>query len=228
MPFFNRIALISRTFFKVIWSDIQLIRGIWKITKVKGPIVSIFGGSRFPIDDPYAKQAHMLAHKFVSSNINIMTGGGPGIMEAASCGAVHGKKSTSIGIGVTELRETKNPCVKEYFEVNYFSTRKWLLTHYSIAFVVFPGGFGTLDELAEVLTLIQTKKLPMVPIILIGQEYWESFMIWLTQEALGHGVVTEEHLKLFTITDDLDEAFCLVEKTCQIKTPQQVNNLKEK
>ena len=151
MPFFYRIALIGRTFLKVFWSDIQLIRGIWKITKVKGPIISIFGGSRLPIDDPYAKQAHKLAQKLVSSNINIMTGGGPGIMQAASCGAVHGKKSTSIGIGVSELGEAKNPCVKEYFEVNYFSTRKWLLTHYSIAFIVFPGGFGTLDELAEVI-----------------------------------------------------------------------------
>lgn len=219
MLFFNRIILVGNTFLKVFLGNIQLIRGIWKITKIQGPIVSIFGGSRFPINDPYARQAHLFAHKLVTANINVMTGGGPGIMQAASCGAVHGKKSISIGIGVTELGETKNPCVKEYFEVNYFSTRKWLLTHYSIAYVVFPGGFGTLDELAEILTLIQTKKLPMAPIVLIGKEYWEYFMRWLSQEALVHGVVTEEHLKLFTITNDLNEAFCLVEKTCQLNKP---------
>ena len=221
MSLINRIALIGRTFGQVFWSDIQLIRGIWKITRLKGPIVSIFGGSRFPINDPYAKQAHMLAHKLVSSNINIMTGGGPGIMQAASCGAVHSKKSISIGIGVKELGEGKNPCVTEYFEVNYFSTRKWLLTHYSIAYVVFPGGFGTLDELAEVLTLIKTKKLHAVPIILIGQEYWQSFMLWLKKEALFHGVVTEDNLKLFSITDDLEQAVCLVEKTCGTKRNNQ-------
>lgn len=221
MPFFKRIAFIGSTFFKVLWSDFQLIRGLWKITKVKGPIVSIFGGSRLPIEDPYILQAHVLAEKLVSANINIMTGGGPGIMQAASCGAVHSKKSTSFGIGVTELNESKNPCVKEYFEVNYFSTRKWLLTRYSIAFVVFPGGFGTLDELAEILTLIQTKMLPPVPIILIGHEYWEQLIQWLRQEAFVHGAVTEAHLKLFTITDDLNEAFCLIEETCQSKIPQQ-------
>ncbi len=214
MSFFGRISLVVRTFFRVTWSDFQLVHGIWKIKKIPGPFVSIFGGSRFAIDDFYAKQAHLLAQKFVASHINIMTGGGPGIMQAASCGAIHGKKSTSIGIGVTELKEGKNPCLKEYFEVNYFYTRKWLLTHYSIGFVVFPGGFGTLDELAEVITLIQTNELPMVPIVLIGTQYWQYFMRWLTEEAMAHGVVTEAHLKLFTITDDLDKAFCLIEQTC--------------
>jgi uncharacterized protein (TIGR00730 family) len=192
-----------------------LIHGIWKITRIQGPIVSIFGGSRFPIKDPYALQAHKLASKLVEAHINIMTGGGAGIMQAASCGAVHSKKSTSIGVGVTELNEIKNPCVKEYFEVDYFYTRKWLLTHYSLAFVVFPGGFGTLDELTEILTLIQTKILPMAPIILIGHDYWTPFLQWLQQEAIVHGTIKEEHLRLFIITDDLDEAFHLIEETCK-------------
>ena len=214
MQFFKRLAFISHTFLKVLWGDIQLLRGIWKITKVQGPIVSVFGGSRWPIKDPYAQQAHKLAAKLVDGNINIMTGGGAGIMQAASCGAVHSKKTTSIGVGVTELNELQNPCVKEYFEVDYFYTRKWLLTHYSVAFVVFPGGFGTLDELAEILTLIQTKILPPAPIILIGSDYWTTFLVWLKQKALMHGTITEEHLKLFTITDDLDEACRLIQENC--------------
>lgn len=220
MRFFKRLAFISHTFFKVLWGDMQLMHGIWKITKIQGPIVSIFGGSRLPTKDPYIQQAHTLAAKLVAAHINIMTGGGSGIMQAASCGALHSKTSMSIGVGVTELNEAKNSCVKEYFEVDYFYTRKWLLTHYSIAFVVFPGGFGTLDELTEILTLIQTKILPLAPIILIGHEYWTPFLQWLEHEALIHGAVKEEHLKLFSITDDLDEAFCLIEKTCQKKPHQ--------
>lgn len=217
MTFLQRISLIIRTFLQAIWSDFQLIRGIWKITKVQGPIVSIFGGSRLPLDNPYSKRAHIFAEKLVSHNVNILTGGGPGIMEAASCGALHGKKSIGIGIGVKELEDGKNPCVQEYFEVNYFSTRKWLLTHYSSAYIVFPGGFGTIDELSEILTLIQTKKLPKVPIILIGKEYWQNLMLWLESQALVHEVVTREHLKLFTITDDLNEACSIIEHICQQK-----------
>jgi uncharacterized protein (TIGR00730 family) len=220
MHLFRRLVFIGKTFSKVLWGDIQLIHGIWKITKIQGPIVSIFGGSRLPLQDPYIQQAHKLATKLVGAQISIMTGGGAGIMQAANCGAIHSQTITSIGVGVTELNEQKNPCVKEYFEVDYFYTRKWLLTRYSIAFVVFPGGFGTLNELTEILTLIQTKILPMIPIILIGHEYWAPFLQWLEHNALVHGTIKKEHLHLFSITDDLDEAFCLIEKTCQIKPHQ--------
>jgi len=215
--FFNRIAFLAKVFWQLMRTNIQLLHGVWRIERIKRPIVSIFGGARMTAEDQYAQFAHILAQKLVESGISVMTGGGSGIMEAASCGArAIGKKGVvSLGIGVTELGEGRNPCVQEYIEFEHFASRKWLLTHFSIAFVVFPGGFGTLDELAEVLTLIQTNKLPRVPIVLIGQEYWHYFMHWLTDEAVKHGLVTKEHLALFSITDDVEEAFDLVYAACK-------------
>lgn len=215
--FLYRIKTVVRMFFTLAHKNLQLLRGIWKITKIRQPIVSIFGGSHLNYEDPYTQLAHNLAKKLVEHDISVMTGGGPGIMEAASCGAVaFGKEGvTSLGIGVTELNELRNPCVQEYFEVSDFASRKWLLTRFAIGFVVFPGGYGTLDELAEILTLMKTKKLPQVPIILIGKEYWHFFMHWLTSEALKHNVITAENLRMFQVTDDLDEA-CMA--LCESKT----------
>lgn len=212
MNFFQRLWFSLETIWVLIKLDFELISGIWKISRMKGPIVSIFGGSRFNLSDPYAQMASKLAQIFVQHGISVMTGGGPGIMEAASCGAIAiGKKGVvSLGIGVTELGEGRNPCVQEYLELDNFAARKWLLTHYSVGFIIFPGGFGTLDELAEVLTLVQIKRLPRVPIILIGKEYWHYFMDWITAEAMSHGLIPMESISLFSVTDDLNEAYQLI------------------
>lgn len=193
----------------------QTLYGVWKLTGIPDPKVSIFGSARLEQEDPYAKLAHRLAEKLVKHDISVLTGGGPGIMEAAHCGATsEGKKAKSLGIGVTELGEGKNPCVQEYIELNYFFARKWLLTHYSIAFIVFPGGFGTLDELGEVLTLIQTNKLPKIPIVLIGKDYWNLLMQWFDHIAIKHDVISRDDLKLFTVTDSIDEAFKIIFEFC--------------
>jgi hypothetical protein len=214
----KRIAII----FQIAWSAIkvffQLLYGAWKISALKQPIVTVFGGSRFKPDHPYVKKAQQLAQKLLEADISILNGGGPGIMEAASCAMDLSKikNAKSIGIGVTGLKEMHNPCVHEYFELNYFFARKWLLTRYSKAFIVFPGGFGTLDELAEVITLIQTKQSPRVPIVLFGVEYWDDFMVWVKKEALEHGLIAKEDLALFTLTDDLEQVFCLVRDECKI------------
>jgi len=212
MTFLQRVWFSIQTIWVLIKLDFELVSGIWKISRMKGPIVSIFGGSRLNLSDPYAQMASKLAQIFVQNGISVMTGGGPGIMEAASCGAIAiGKKGVvSLGIGVTELGEGRNPCVQEYLELDNFAARKWLLTHYSVGFIIFPGGFGTLDELAEVLTLVQIKRLPRVPIILIGKEYWHFFMHWLTSEAMSHGLISVENFRLFSVTDNLDEAFKLI------------------
>lgn len=207
----------------VVWGKLtrvsfQVLYGTWKVTKLNPPIVSIFGGASLSKDDYYFKQAHQLAQQLVETGISVLTGGGPGAMEAANCGAFLSKKSRgkSIGIGVKGIEESKNPCLHQYFELNYFFARKWLLTSYSQAFIVFPGGFGTLDELSEVLTLMQTKRTKQVPIVLVGVEYWTPLMRWITQEALEHGLVREAHIKLFTITDDLEEVFCIVRDECPL------------
>ncbi len=215
----GRLRICLREFFSLIRVFWQLMYGIWKVSMLPEPIVSIFGGARVKGDDTYFRQAHELAQKLVEGDISVLTGGGPGIMEAASCGAIIPKTSKAkvMGIGVTDLGEKPNQCVQEYFELDYFFARKWLLTRYSQAFVVFPGGFGTLDEMAEVLTLIQTKKLQRVPIALIGTEYWKLFMRWLKEEALKHGTIDERDLALFTVTDDLEKVFCLVRDECALK-----------
>jgi len=206
------------TFFRwirVLW---QLLYGVWRISKLPQPIVSIFGGARIAGDDRYFHSAHALGKRLVEMDISVLTGGGPGIMEAATCGAIIPKqgKTRIMGIGVTDLDEKPNKCVQEYFELTYFFSRKWLLSRFSSAFVVFPGGFGTLDELSEVLTLIQTKKLQRVPIVLFGVEYWDHFMKWLQMEAIKHGTISKEDLNLFTMTDDLEKVICLIRDECKV------------
>jgi uncharacterized protein (TIGR00730 family) len=217
MHFLSRISVIIKTFFNTIHSTFQLIHGIWKISKTKGPIVSIFGGAQLPANNMYAQQAQLLAQKIVTLHINIMTGGGTGIMQAANCGALKNEQTMSIGIGIKGF-EDKNACMKQYIEVDQLYIRKWLLMRYSMAFVIFPGGYGTLDELAELLTLMKIKKLHPAPIVLIGTKYWQGLIYWLHTEGLTHGAVTQEHLDLFTITDDLNKALCLIEDTCKKKT----------
>jgi len=195
----------------------QTLYGVWKITGVPAPRVTIFGSARLEQDDPYAKQAHKMGVMLVENKISVLTGGGPGIMEAANCGAVdQDAKVKSIGISVEDLGEGINPCAQISLELRYFFARKWLLTRYSSAFIVFPGGFGTLDEMAEVITMVQTKRIAPVPIVLVGVEYWEPFMHWLESEALKHGTVSTEDIALFTITDDLDQAFCLARDECAV------------
>ena len=114
--------------------------GAWRVNRLPKPIVTIFGGSRIKLEDPYAQQAHQFAQMLVEQNISVVTGGGGGIMQAASCGAVPGKgRGRSLGIGVKELHEKPNPCIQDYIELDYFYARKWLLAEYSVGFVVFPG-----------------------------------------------------------------------------------------
>jgi uncharacterized protein (TIGR00730 family) len=210
-------CVLAWRFLRVFW---QIIYGVWRVSKLPQPIISIFGSSKTLQTDQYAHQANKVAALLVEQGISVLTGGGPGIMEAANCGAVlkggDNPKTTSIGIGVRGLNESKNTCVQEYFEMDYFFARKWLMTEYSSGFIVFPGGFGTLDELSDVLTLIQTRQMKKVPIVLIGKNYWRPFMEWVTNEMAGHGLIKNEHVKLFSVTDDPYKAFCFVRGECEI------------
>lgn len=214
--FWSRLKLSFSAGYSIFKVMFQIMWGVWRIAALERPIITIFGGAHFSEDNLYMQKAFSLAQRFVEGDISVVTGGGGGIMRAANCGADIKKigKSTSLGIGVKELGEGRNPCVQEYFELDYFFARKWLLTHYSKAFVVFPGGFGTLDELAEILTLIHTNKLQRVPIVLIGKEYWHYLMQWFFDAALVQGLVVKEDLDLFIVADDLDEVFCLVKNEC--------------
>jgi uncharacterized protein (TIGR00730 family) len=214
----RRILHCIGLFFRLQAVVMQQVYGAWRVTSLPQPIITIFGGSHFDQTDVYAKQAHELARKFAAEGVSVLTGGGSGIMQAASCGAVaSGKgKGRVMGISVTDIQETPNPCVQEIVELNYFYARKWLLTRYAAGFVFFPGGFGTLDELGEVLTLMQTGKSKRVPIILIGKEFWNPLSQWLADEQLVHGLIAKESLELLHVTDDLEEAFCIVRDKCKL------------
>ncbi|MBA3954861.1 TIGR00730 family Rossman fold protein [Candidatus Dependentiae bacterium] len=197
--------------FKVFW---QLLRGIWRLSYLSSAPVTIFGGSNLPPDSIYLKKAKELATMLSKHKIPVLTGGGPGIMEAATCGAANKSKKviSTIGIGVKGLSEIEgfNKCAKNTIVMDNFSSRKWLLTSYSSGFAVFPGGFGTLDELTGLLTLIQTKMRVKAPIVLIGVDYWKPFVDWLIHSALAEGLVKKEDVALFILTDDIQQAFDLL------------------
>jgi len=213
---FPRVGACCSEFYGFMRVIFQVMYGAWKLSGLAQPRVTIFGGARLGQKTKFAQQAFDLAQLLVEKGIPVLTGGGSGVMHAANCGAIAKKsgKVRSVGIGVRELGEGKNPCVQEYFELEYFFARKWLLTRYSMAFVIFPGGFGTMDELAEILTLMQTKKLAKLPIIMVGVDYWRDFMEWVTEKAIPNGLIPKEHVELFIITDDLNKVFSILKEEC--------------
>lgn len=201
----NRLWMMLGITMRLVHVFWQMLYGAWRISYLKPPIVTIFGGSKLKSDDPYFTLAYTIASQCVARNISVLTGGGPGVMEAANCGANKEGiilKGKSIGIGVEGLDEGPNRCSQEYVLLHYFFARKWLLTRFSSAFIVFPGGFGTLDELFEIVTLRQTEKMQLVPIILVGVDYWDSLIEWIKQKPLKHGLLHTNHLDFFIITDD--------------------------
>jgi uncharacterized protein (TIGR00730 family) len=187
----------------------QQVRFIWKVSELHHPIITIFGGSRLKSDNIYANKAHNLGKNLIDRGISVLTGGGPGVMEAASCGASHGEKGAkTFGItvkGLDKLEEV-NPCMDGLITTDYFWARKWLLINYSNGYVFFPGGFGTLDELAEVLTLMQTGNLKFAPVIVIGKEYWEYIEKWSKESGMANGLILPENFDFIKFTDDVDEA----------------------
>ncbi|MGH2463530.1 MAG: TIGR00730 family Rossman fold protein [Candidatus Limnocylindria bacterium] len=170
-----------------------------------GPAVSIFGSARVGRSDPHYRLARRLAGRLAKEGFAVITGGGPGIMEAANRGAQEAG-GLSIGCNIElPFEQDINAYVDLGIEFRYFFVRKTMFVKYAEAFVIFPGGFGTLDELFEALTLIQTGKVEHFPVVLIGREYWRGLMRWLAGTVLKQGKVSKEDLDLATITDDVDE-----------------------
>lgn len=213
----RRLELTFKLIYNFLRVFIQLIRGVWRVSKLPTPLVSIFGGARIAQKDSHFAQAHDLAQRLVINGISVLTGGGPGIMQAVNCGITHANEATgkNLGIGVIALDEERDPCLSDYIELDYFFARKWLLTHYSQAFIIFPGGYGTLDELFEVLTLMQTKKMDRVPIILVGTSYWQPFIDWLNEKPLKYGAILSEDIQLFSLVDDIDTLFDVIKTICK-------------
>ena len=171
-----------------------------------GSAVSVFGSARIGRSDPSYRMARSLARKLARHGYAIITGGGPGIMEAANRGALEGG-GVSVGCNIElPFEQGLNDYVTLGMEFRYFFVRKTMFVKYAEAFCIFPGGFGTLDELFEALTLIQTGKVRHFPVVLFGTAYWKGLLRWMRAIPLAQGKISLEDLTLFTVTDDVDEA----------------------
>lgn len=169
------------------------------------PCVSIFGSSQVRPGDELYEKAVLIARKLAQNGFNIMTGGGPGIMEAANKGAKEGG-AKSIGANIAlPLEQECNPYADIKLEFKYFFVRKVMLIKYAQAYIGMPGGFGTLDEVFEALTLIQTKRIKPFPVILVGSEYWNGLWDWIRSSLLERKMISSEHMDLITILDHPDE-----------------------
>lgn len=174
--------------------------------------VTFFGSARFQPGERWYEEARALGKLLAEDGVGVVTGGGPGIMQAGNQGAVEGK-GESIGLNIKLPTEQRiNPYVKESSAFHYFFVRKLMMSYAARAYVFFPGGLGTLDEVFEILTLIQTKKISnKIPVVLVGKEFWEPIHQWLTEEILLKlHAIDEEDLKLYTIVDTAQEAFEIV------------------
>ncbi len=195
--------------------DIQLSRESWKVFQIMAefvegferlsairPSVSFFGSSRMTADHPFYRLAERIARELSDAGFSVVSGGGPGIMEAANKGAFEGQ-SPSIGLNIQLPHEQK---ANEYQDVslqfNHFFSRKVMFVKYACAYVVLPGGFGTLDEFAEILTLVQTEKTQRIPIILVGSEFWRGLIDWFQNSLVGLGAIGEGDMELFQILNE--------------------------
>jgi len=175
-----------------------------------GPAVSVFGSARTPRDHPRYVTAERLGGKLAGAGLAVITGGGPGIMEAANKGAAEAG-GVSVGLGIELPFESGlNPYVNLGINFRYFFARKTMFVKYAQGFVVLPGGFGTLDELFEALTLVQTQKVTSFPVVLFDSDYWSGLIRWLSSTPLDHGTISASDLEMFTVTDDADEAVALM------------------
>ncbi len=185
----------------------EFVDGFERLNKI-GPCISIFGSARTRVGDKYYEVARIIANKLVESGFGVISGGGPGIMEAANKGAFE-KQGTSVGLNIElpfEQHFNSYIDTDKNLDFRYFFVRKVMFVKYAQGFVVLPGGFGTLDELFEVLTLIQTKKIDRVPVVLVGSEYWTGLKDWIVDIMLGKSKnIKAEDLDLIPVIDDPDD-----------------------
>jgi uncharacterized protein (TIGR00730 family) len=184
---------------------LEFLRG-FESMDFEGSCVTVFGSARFKPGHKYYKMARALGKRLAKEGYVTMTGGGPGIMEAANRGAKEGK-GLSLGCNIElPTEQDPNPYLDQFIEVDHFFVRKMMLIKYSCAFVVMPGGFGTMDELFETLTLIQTAKIEKFPVILMGTEFWKHLRHFVQKSLVAEKTISAHDLDLIRSTDDMDEA----------------------
>ncbi len=182
----------------------ELVGGFDSLSDIE-PAVSIYGSARLKPEDALYKKTEEIAHRLGQMGFSIITGGGPGVMEAANKGALKaGVKSIGLNIKLPEEQKV-NIYTTQSLTFNHFFVRKVMLVKYASAFIIMPGGLGTLDELTEVLTLMQTYKIKPFPVVLFDSNYWKGFLDWLRKFSLAKGYISEQDLNLLRVCDDPDE-----------------------
>jgi hypothetical protein len=199
-----RLGSASRESWKVFQIMAEFVEGFERLATIR-PSVSIFGSARILPDDPGYRLAEEIARQLSDAGFAVVSGGGPGIMEAANKGAMGGR-SLSVGLNISLPREQK---ANDYQDVSlhfrHFFSRKVMFVKYASAYVVLPGGFGTLDELAEILTLVQTGKTRPIPIILVGSPFWEGLLAWFRETLVPRGTIDPADLELMLLVDKPEE-----------------------
>jgi len=197
----------------------EFVHGINSLAEI-GAAISVFGSARTVRDDPYYAAAEELGRKLVETGFAVITGGGPGAMEAVNKGASEAG-GTSVGLGIELPFESGlNQWVDIGINFRYFFARKTMFVKYSQGFVVLPGGLGTLDELFEALTLVQTQKVTSFPLVLLGVDYWQGMIDWLRDRALQHGTISQTDIDRLNLTDDVDEAIALMVEARTRRAPR--------
>ncbi len=189
----------------------ELVEGFEALNNI-GPAVTIFGSARLAPGSPYYNKCLKVAENLSKEGFAVISGGGPGIMEAANKGAQNAN-GTSVGLNIElPMEQTPNLYQDVKVEFRYFFVRKLMFVKYAVGYVIFPGGFGTIDELFEALTLIQTKKIRVFPVVLVGKDYWSGLIDWMKTSVLAAGNISPEDLDFMHIVDEPDEVCAIINK----------------
>jgi uncharacterized protein (TIGR00730 family) len=198
-------------YWRVLRIQAEFVEGFGVLADL-GPAIAVFGSARTSADHLYYAVAEEIGRKLAEADFAVITGGGPGVMEAANKGA-HEAGGESVGLGIELPFETGlNPWVGTGINFRYFFARKTMFVKYAQGFIVLPGGLGTFDELFEAMTLAQTQKVTSFPIVLIGSAYWQGLLDWLRDTVLAEGKINAADLEMVTVTDDVDEAVGMMVK----------------
>jgi uncharacterized protein (TIGR00730 family) len=194
---------------RVLRIQAEFVEGFGALAEL-GPAIACFGSARTKPDDPTYAKGEEVGRKLTAAGFAVITGGGPGAMEAVNKGASEAG-GTSVGLGIELPFESGlNRWVDIGINFRYFFARKTMFVKYSQGFVVLPGGLGTLDELFEALTLVQTQKVTSFPLVLLGVDYWQGMIAWLRDTALTHGTISQSDIDMLHLTDDVDEAVAMM------------------
>ncbi len=209
-PPFVKDSMLSRESWKIFQVISEFVEGYERLVHMQ-PSVSVFGSARCKPGTSYYEVAESIGNTLSDSGYSVMTGGGPGLMEAVNKGAYKGK-SFSVGLNIVLENQADNSYQDISLRFRHFFTRRVMFMKYAAAFVVLPGGYGTLDELSEVLALIQTKKTRRVPVILVNSTFWKPLLDWFTQQLIDEDMIAKEDLKLFKIAETPEDIIKIIDE----------------